>query len=357
MAQDYYQILGVDKNASKEDIKKAYKKLSKRYHPDMEDGDEDMFKKISEAFEVLTDDKKRNNYDKFGDAKGPAPGGGFQQKKGGPGMGDSFFDMFNRHKKKQQKQSSKGNDLKAEVEVDIKQIFDRASKKISYTRKKPCDECGGKGGKGGSGSCKTCGGSGFISQARRTPLGVLEQYHECLDCGGNGESFKNECPSCRGGKEVKSTEEVDVELKPNLVDGDTLIYKQKGNFNRGASISGDLVVVIRERPHKEFYREDGHNIGKVVELNYEDFVLGKNDFQVTTISDKKINVKVPEQVDPDQKLRIKGEGMPKDEKGHNKGDMLLKLKIKVPKNVSDEEKELLRKVRDGRPDQDTVDSS
>lgn len=361
--ENLYDILGVDKNASKEEIKRAYKKFSKHYHPDMEDGDEEMFKKISYSYDVLMDDNKRANYDKFGSTKGgPQGGGGFSPFGEDPFGGDNPFDAgffsgaFERaRRQKQKKRKEKGRDLKVELDVDIKEIFDESTKKINYYRNFACTECNGRGVKGDPKKCTTCNGEGSVQGGEvRTSMGHFIKTYICNDCGGEGVMFDTFCDKCNGNGTNKVKEGLDIKLRPTLAHGDKIPYIGYGDHEKNADRPGDLIIIVKETPHKEFYRDGNkYDIGKTVHLNYEDFILGKDDLKIRTISDKTIYVKVPESVKPDTKLRIKGEGMYMDNNYWNRGNMFLKLKVHVPDELSSEEKELLEQlkaIREPEPD-------
>lgn len=366
MAEDYYSILGINRDASKDDIKKAYRKLALKYHPDQNPDDkeaEDMFKKIGEAYDVLMDDTKRKNYDKFGDPNGPKAGfkggsksgfkgGGSPFSDFGFGGGRSFFDEFFERKKGNWGFSGRnktGNDLKVEVQVNIQQLYNQETKKIIYKRKIHCDNCRGAGGIGNRKTCSSCKGHGIVAHKFSTPMGMQVQETVCPDCSGSGHIFDKTCEACYGeGLRVKK-EEVDIPLNSDLFEGQQIKYEGYGNYSNNSNLPGDLFVVIKEIPHKEFYRETNrnskHDIGKKAELWYEDFVLGLDDLKVTTLSGKVISVKVPANIGPGKKLRIKNEGLYDGHSGRY-GSLYIQTELKIPEEPTEEEKEALKKLRE-----------
>jgi molecular chaperone DnaJ len=258
MSKNYYDILGVDKSVSENDLKKAYRKLSKKYHPDLNPDNkeaEDKFKDVAEAYDVLSDKEKRQNYDMFGDAKG-RQGNPFG---GGMGMDDIFSQFFGGGQRKSQVRKPKGRDLRVNIKVSLEEIYTGAKKKFKYRHIKMCEPCGGFG--GDNDVCNQCNGTGNFAQIVNTPIGRMRQDGPCPNCAGQGRIIKKPCTKCggRGGVSVEDQFEVDVPKGVN--DGEIMVAKGGGDFVRNG-IPGDLILQIVELQHDKYRRSglDLHHI-------------------------------------------------------------------------------------------------
>lgn len=354
MAENYYDILGVNKDASKEEIKKAYKKMAKKYHPDVNPDDkeaEEKFKKAGEAYEVLTDDEKRKNYDKFGDpnARGPS-GGGFDPRDMG-GFSTMFDDFFGRTKqrggRRRRQRERVGDDIRINIEVSLEDIFHNKNRRVKFSRKVKCDDCEGKGGKEVD-KCSKCDGEGLRYITKESFFGIVQQTTVCPECNGAGEIPREKCSTCSGIGLKNSSEIMDIKIPRQVTNNDTVVYKHMGNEDPKTGNPGNLYVTITEKPHKEFVRseENPYDLKKQIDVHYEDLVLGKDDLTISTLEGKTIKVTVPKGSHPNQKLRVKSEGMPKDEESKYRGNLYLELKMVVPSKPSDREKELLEELKD-----------
>ena len=331
--KDYYNILEVDKNASPDEIKKAYRKMSKKYHPDInKDSDsESRFKEINEAYDVLSNQDKRSNYDRFGDPNGGGFSGGF----GGFDINDIFGDFFGGGKSQRQK---KGRDLRVKVSLDINDIINGVKKKIRYNRQTLCKPCNGEGGTDPK-TCTSCDGSGQRMTIQNSILGQIRSMSECVDCSGRGRVITNKCDSCKGNGTVLKEEIIDVEIPAGVSNGMQLTMSGYGNeINNG--ISGDLNILIDEVRDINFKREGG-NIIIEKDISVIDAIIGSN-----------INVKTPRgemgiNIEPGTEtgkiLRIKGKGIP--DINYGLGDIVVVFKVRIPKNISIDEKSKLSELK------------
>lgn len=342
MNKDYYQILGVDKNSSKEEIKKAYRKMAMKYHPDKNQGDKEAeikFKEAAEAYETLTDDNKKSNYDRYGSASGGNPFGG-----GGFGydmddifsqFGDVFGDAFGRRYSNQRRK--KGSDLKVRITVSIEEILKGTSKKIKYKRRKKCNSCEGKGGKDIR-ECLVCNGSGRRTVVQNTPFGQIRQETTCLDCQGSGKQIKNKCNQCNGeGVEVKE-ETVEVDVPAGVSDNMQFTMKGYGNYTRDGE-AGNLVIQIEEL--KEYYfKRENNNIVVEKEISVIDAIVGAQ-LKVKTPHGE-LNLKIEPGTQHDTKIKYNGKGIP--DMNYGLGNLYVIVKLKVPKDINLEEKSILQKL-------------
>ena len=326
MSKDYYNILEVDKNATKGDIKKSYRKLSKKYHPDLNPNDpecEEKFKEIANAYSVLSDDEKRGNYDRFGDENG-------QQRNpfGDMGFDDIFSSFFNRNGNTSQR--NRGSDIRIKIELSLEDIFHGVSKKLKYKRNETCGTCGGKGGEGVK--CDRCNGNGFLDIQQRTPFGVIRNRVPCDVCGGQKIKITKKCNTCNGdGVNVKE-HIVDVNIPKGIIDGEMMKYIGNGNSIKNGSY-GDLIIQIVEKTHEIFIRR-GLDLHQKIILTYKDLVLGNDNVEVTTI-DGKIRFKVRKGTQIGTMLRVPNKGIIRENK---RGDMMLEIWLDIPTNITEEEK-------------------
>lgn len=372
MAKDYYNILGVTKNASDEDIKKAFRKLAHEHHPDKPGGNEAKFKEINEAYQVLSDKTKRAQYDRFGSA-GPAGGfggnwGGFSsqgsqngysgQSWGGfgfdpqniPDMGDfgdifeSIFEGFGGQPRR--KTYEKGSDLEIQEPITLEEAFHGVNKVLKIKTFIQCSECKGKGAEPGSGfeKCSVCDGRGEIREQRRTFFGTFSQVKICTKCHGVGESPKSPCRKCKGSGRIEASREVKVNILSGIEDDQLIKMNGAGEAGEHGTAAGDLYVRIRVRPHFIFTRH-GADLVIARELDVLDLILGKK-MEIPTIAGGKISFEIPVGFNLKENLRIPGEGMPRFGSS-NRGDLLVNFVIKAPKRPSAKAKKILEDLEKG----------
>jgi len=359
MAQkrDYYEVLGLEKTASKQDIKKAYRKLAKEYHPDVNKAAdaEDKFKEVQEAYEVLSDEQKRSAYDQFGHAGTSGFGGGFEgfggaQDFSGVDFGDfadigSIFDTFfgggfGRSQGGQRVQ--RGQDLQLRVSLDFESAVFGTEKVIHYDRSINCSTCNGSGAKGGTSmkTCPECGGQGRVTRMQRSFIGTIQTTSVCPTCRGKGNVIKDVCTTCAGKGVVKKEEEIKLKIPKGTPDGLTLRFREKGNAGANGGGYGDLYVQIEVKPHKLFERR-GDDIYLEKEIDVVTAVLGEEITVPTLHGDVKVKVKPGTQ--PGTILRLTSKGAPK-LRGSGNGNQYVQLKIVVPSRLSKKQRELWEKL-------------
>ena len=333
MSKDYYNILGVNKEANESEIKKSYRKLSKKYHPDVNPNNkesEDKFKEIAEAYSVLSDSEKRSNYDRFGSADGRG-GNPF----GDMGMDDIFPQFFGGGRQRQNRRR-KGNDIRVNIKLSLEDIYNGVNKKIKYRKTNKCSECNNTGGE--SSKCTTCNGQGVINQVQNTPFGRIQNSVMCSNCQGSGEMIVKPCGSCGGNGTKMGEVEYEFEIPKGLMDGEMLRVGGMGNAIK-KGIDGDLIINIVEIPHDKF-RRVGNDIHQTLNLTYKDLVLGNDDVQVDTMNGK-IKIKIKKGTDIGTMLRIPTKGFIR---GNETGDMLLEVWLDIPKEVSKEDEEKINSL-------------
>jgi len=358
--RDYYEVLEVGKNASPEEIKKAYRKKALQYHPDKNPGDkvaEEKFKEAAEAYEVLSKPEKKQRYDQFGHAgMGGAAGGGFSG-----GFSDiedifaSFGDIFGGHfgggfggfgsssRSRGGRRVSRGSDLRVKVTLNLNEIVNGVEKKLKVKKYVACQHCHGTGAKNGSAfsTCGTCGGNGQVTRIANTLLGQMQTSSTCPTCQGEGKMITDKCNHC-GGEGVHREEEViSIKIPAGVGDGMQLNVSGKGNAGRRGGINGDLLVVIAEGEHKELVR-DGNNLIYNLFLSFPEITLGTT-AEIPTV-ESKVKVKIEPGTQPEKILRLRGKGIP-DVNGYGKGDLLVRVHVWIPKKLSNEEKRALEKLQ------------
>jgi molecular chaperone DnaJ len=354
--RDYYEVLGVPRNASKEDIKKAYRKLAIQYHPDKNPGNkesEEKFKEATEAYEVLADDKKRQTYDQFGFAGIEGMGGGahdfssvfrdFEDIFGDfSGIFDSFFGGSTRRRRQARSNSMRGADLRYDLEIDFQDAVFGTSREISYQRNDTCSSCDGSGAESGSGKtmCPTCGGSG---QVRRSS-GFFSIASTCPSCRGEGYIIKNPCKVCNGSGVVKRKRVIKVTIPAGIENGRRIHIPNQGDGGLNGGPPGDLYVYIHIRAH-EYFKRDGNDIYCVIPVSITQASLG-SEILVPTIDKKKVRVKIPPGTQTGKVLRLKNEGVPYINNSHRRGDMYIELLVEIPERLSARAKTLLKELSD-----------
>jgi len=364
--EDYYDILGVDKDASKEEIKKAYRKKAKKYHPDKnpENTDEarEKFKKISEAYEVLADDEKRKRYDRYGKqgVKQEFSGGGFDWsdfshrdevedifsdlfgggRRRSSGFEDLFSEFFGGTRRSRRPRKRRGRDLQLSFEVDLEDIKDGTEKTVKINRKAKCEECNGSGSQsGGTKTCPKCGGAGEVKQAQRRGFQQVVRITECDRCDGVGEIVEDPCPECSGSGIVEKTETITINVPPGAKDGTRLRVKGKGEAAPRGGQSGDLYVTLRVREDDRFERR-GDDVLTEANISMTEAALGTT-IKVPTLEGR-AEVKVPPGTQPEDKLRIPDKGLKK-QRGSGYGNQLIRVNVKIPEDLTDEQKKMLER--------------
>ncbi|MFH0870192.1 MAG: molecular chaperone DnaJ [archaeon] len=349
--KDYYKILGVEKNASQEDIKKAYKTLAKKHHPDLnkEPGASDKFKELNEAASVLGDEEKRKQYDQFGTDAFKYAGGrgaGYSQDFSGFDFSDfgsdrfdfdSIFDsFFAGGGRSRGRRSNKGRDLGYELKITLEEAANGVKRQIKVTKNDVCESCGGKGGREST-TCPHCRGSGAYRETRRTPFGLIQTTATCRNCNGSGEIFKEVCKSCEGTGRLKDTKTIEVSIPAGIMDEARLRVSGEGEAGYRGGQPGDLYLVINVEPHDTFTREDD-DIVLELEISFTQAALGDK-IKVPTINGE-ASLKISEGTQPGTVLRMKGEGI-KHMHGFGRGDQLVKINIKVPHGLNKKQAKLL----------------
>lgn len=356
--RDYYEVLGVSKNADAAEIKKAYRKLALQYHPDRNPGNkeaEEKFKEAAEAYDVLSNEEKRRRYDQFGHA-GMGGSGGF----GGGGMsmddifahfGDIFgsFGGFGGFADfggggRSARRVNRGTNLRVKVKLTLEEIATGVEKKIKvkkYVADSHCQGTGAKDGKSFS-TCSTCHGSGQVTRVQNTILGAMQTTSTCPTCGGEGKIIDEKCPHCNGEGVQLSEEIITLNIPAGVADGMQLSMGGKGNAARHGGVNGDLIVLIEEIEHPELLR-DGNDLLYNTFIGFPEAVLGDS-VEIPTLEGK-VKVKVEPGTQPGKILRLKGKGIP-DINGYGKGDLLVKVNVWIPKNLSKEDKKFMEDLKE-----------
>jgi len=365
MSKDYYKILGISRNASGEEIKRTYRELAQKYHPDKPGGDEKKFKEINEAYSILSDDKKRAQYDQFG-----SDFSGFAGSQGGMSWedifrnysaqgqniefdigdifgGSSFSDIFSqffggnesRHTRKE-----KGKDIIVDMEIFLEEAFTGIEKEIRLKKYTLCSHCKGTGGEPGSGKkrCPDCNGAGQIQQTKRTFFGTFSQISTCPKCFGKGEAIEKECKECRGAGRINDIETIKIDLPAGVDDGQTIKFSGKGEAAKRSGTPGDLYVRVHLKPHKIFTRKRD-DIYTDAEIKFSQAVLGDK-IEISTLEGD-MKLKTPAGTEAGKLFRLAGKGMRR-LNSYGRGDQYVRVKIKIPKKISSKVKDLLDKLKE-----------
>ena len=350
MAKDYYHILGVERNATKEEIKKAYKNLAKKYHPDLskEEGSAEKFKEISEAAAVLADDEKRSQYDRHGttaDQFGQGfQGFDFSDFMRGSDFGfdfDSLFEsFFGGGGFRRSRGPSRGPDLRYDLEITLEEAYKGTTKDITIPRLEKCEKCNGSGAKNEKDivNCSDCSGSGVIRRTQRTPFGMLATTMTCRKCHGNGSYIKNPCSECNGKGIVRKTRKIEIKIPAGAEEGTNLRIKAEGEAGEKGAETGDLYVIIHATEHDVFERQ-GDDIYTKVLIPFTVAALG-GEVEVPTL-DGKAKLKIPSGTQNNTVFRMKGKGIPYLH-GYGQGNENVEVIVEVPKKLSKNQKELLK---------------
>ncbi len=360
--RDYYEILGVDRGATQEELKKAYRKIAIKYHPDKNPDDptaEDKFKEAAEAYEVLNNPEKRQRYDRYGHQG--VNGGGFSG--GGMSMDDIFsqfsdifggggspFDsFFGGGGGGRSRGRRKGSNLRIKIKLTLEEVAQGVEKKIKVKRYVSCSTCGGNGSKNGTSlqTCSSCGGSGQVRKVVNTMLGQMVSASTCPLCNGEGQIVSQNCTTCQGEGRMLEEEIIPIKIPAGVSEGMQLSMSGKGNVPKRGGVPGDLLIVVEEQ-EDDTLKRDGNNIIYDLYLNFVDAALGTS-IEVPTI-DGKVKIKIDAGTQSGKILRLRGKGI-RDINGYGSGDQLIHLNVWTPKNLSREEKEILEKLK-GSPNFD-----
>lgn len=356
--RDYYEVLGVSKSADATEIKKAYRKLALKYHPDKNPGDkeaEEKFKEAAEAYDVLSNEEKKRRYDQFGHA---GVGGAGQ---GGFGSGMSMDDIFSQFGDifgsfggfsgfggfgggRSARRVNRGTNLRVKVKMHLQEIATGIEKKIKVKKYVACQHCNGTGAKDGKSysTCSTCKGSGQVTRVQNTILGAMQTTSTCPTCEGEGKIINEKCTFCNGEGVLMSEEVISINIPAGVGEGMQLSLSGKGNAARRGGVNGDLIVLIEEEEHPELVR-DGNDLLYNVFIGYPEAVLGET-VEIPTIEGK-VKVKIEAGTQPGKILRLRGKGLP-DVNGYGKGDLLAKVNVWIPKNLSKDERKLVEKMKE-----------
>ena len=355
--RDYYEVLGVDKSASADDIKKAYRKLAKQYHPDLHPDDkvaEEKFKEINEAYEVLSDEDKKAKYDRFGFAGvDPSYGAGGAGGAGFGGFGDMDFDLgdifssffgggFGGQRSANPNAPRRGSDIQSGVTISFEEAAKGCKRTVDVPRIEVCDVCSGSGAAKGSSpqTCPDCGGRGQVSTQQRTPFGVISSSKACSRCGGKGTIIANPCPKCKGNGRIRRSVKIEVNIPAGIDDGQIFNVRGQGNMGVNGGPAGDLRVGVNVRPHP-FFERDGMNVWCDVNISFAQAALG-DEIQVPTL-DGKVKYTIPAGTQPGSVFKIRDRGIPS-VNGRGRGDQLLRIIVDVPKSLTQRQKELIREL-------------
>lgn len=356
--RDYYEVLGVDKSASDDEIKKAYRKAAKKYHPDLNPDNkeaEEKFKEANEAYEVLSDSEKKARYDQFGHAGvdpnygagGGAYGGGF----GGMDfdLGDIFGSIFGNGfgggfggGRANPNAPQRGSDTQASVTISFEEAAKGCKRSVDTMRIETCEECHGSGCQSGHSpkTCPECNGRGQVTVQQRTPFGVIQSSKPCSRCNGRGTIIENPCKKCNGAGRVRKSAKLDINIPAGIDDRQILTVRGQGNKGANGGPAGDLNIVVNVRPHPIFER-DGYNVWCDVHLTFMQVALGCT-IQVPTL-DGKVEYNVPAGTQPGDIFKLRGRGI-QNRSGMGKGDQLVRIIVDVPKKLTDKQEELLRQL-------------
>ena len=359
--RDYYEVLGVPRTASEDEIKKAYRKLAKKYHPDMNPGDktaEEKFKEVNEAYEVLSDAEKKARYDQFGHAGvdpnygAGAGAGGFSGGFGGVDLNDLFGDFFggfggfggSSRRANTANAPRKGADIRVSLALSFMEAVHGCTKTVSISRQDVCPACGGTGAAAGTSpeTCPDCHGTGQVVVQQRTPFGVMQSARPCTRCGGKGKIIKTPCAKCHGTGKVSSPKKIEVKVPAGIDDDQSLRLQGLGDAGANGGPAGDLIVIITVRPDPMFER-DRYDVHVTVPITYSQAVLGA-DVVVPTI-DGKVQYTVPDGTQSGTTFRLRGKGI-QYVNGRGRGDQYVHVMVEIPKKLNKAQREALKKFED-----------
>lgn len=342
--KDYYEILDISKDATDADIKKAYRKLAKKYHPDLNQGNkeeaEQKFKEVNEAYEVLSDPEKRSRYDRFGHFGVDEQTGGFD------GFGDIFDDIFDifgggfSTSSRKKPGPRKGPDIRYDLNLEFKEAVFGVEKEIQIRKIENCSTCNGSGVKPGSSksTCSQCNGTGEVRYAQNTPFGQFVRVSTCDACNGTGKIIKDKCTTCNGTGKIRKSNKVKVKVPAGVDNGSIISLKGEGHAGERGGPPGDLYIYIRVKPH-EFFRREGNNIYCDIPISFTQAALGA-EIEVPTLEET-VKYHIPAGTQTGTQFKLKNKGVP-NVRGYGKGDFYFKVEVKVPKKLNERQKELLK---------------
>jgi molecular chaperone DnaJ len=360
MATDYYDILGIPKTASQDEIKKAFRKQAHQHHPDKKGGNEAKFKELNDAYGVLSNPEKRKRYDQFGHTANHQAGAGQDQGFGGgfegfdfggfssqggsaSGFEDIFSDLFGGGQSGTRNHDRTGSDIQVDIEVSFEEMVSGAQRDIKIRKPIRCHSCSGTGGKSGTkeADCKVCGGSGRVTKTVRSFLGTFAQAFVCSECHGRGKTYAEKCRTCHGAGRVEGDEHIHLDIPAGIENGQSISFSGKGAAGGHGSAAGDLLVTVHVRPHPTF-RRHGDDIHSTLEIGFAEAALGET-VPVETVHGP-VKMKVPAGTQPDEVFRIRGKGVAH-VRGWGEGDHLVTVKLVVPKHLSSEERSIIEKLK------------
>ncbi len=354
--RDYYEVLGVSKTADEKELKRAYRKLAKQYHPDTNQNDkvaEEKFREATEAYEVLNDPEKRKQYDQFGHSafsQGAGGQGGFGGF-GGMDMGDIFGDIFGDFfgggggRRTNPNAPRQGASLRASLELEFKEAVFGVEKDLNVTVSEECTHCGGSGAKPGTKpeTCPTCGGSGQVRYNQQTMFGAVSSVRPCSDCNGSGKIIKEKCPSCSGSGYVKTKKRISVTIPAGIEDGQTIRLRGKGEPGLNGGPRGDILLTLYVKPSPQFERV-GNDIYYTMPISFTQAALG--DELVVPTLDGEVSYPMSAGTQTGTRFRLRGKGVPYLNNSRLRGDQYITVVVQTPKNLNAEQKELLRKLEE-----------
>lgn len=358
MARDYYEVLGVSRSASPEEVKRAYRRLARKYHPDInkEEGAEEVFKEINRAYEILSEPEMRSRYDRFGEAGvGSAAGGaGFQDFSDMGGFADIFETFFGGFggpggQTSRRRGPARGDDLRLDLKLDFKEAIFGGEKEIKISHLETCGTCGGSGAKPGTRptTCSTCGGSGQVRRTTRTPFGSFAQVSTCPTCNGTGEMVEERCETCGGSGHRQESKKLKITIPAGVDNGTRLRVSGEGDAGQRGGPAGDLYVYLFVEEDAKF-RRDGINILSDLKITYLQAILGAN-IEVDTV-DGKVAMEIPSGTQPNTVLTLENRGVPKLGNPVSRGDHLISVQVQIPTRLKPEERELIEKLAELRGD-------
>ena len=359
--RDYYEVLGVDRSADESAIKKAYRSLAKKYHPDMNPGDaeaEKNFKEVNEAYAVLSDPDKKAKHDQYGHAAFEAGGGGYGDFSGFGGMDFDISDIFSSFfgggmggSGGGRRGPVRGDDINVRITLDFEEAVFGVKKEISYQRVQKCGECSGTGAAKGTSpkTCSTCGGSGRVRVQQRTPLGIMQTQKTCDACRGTGKIVEKTCDACRGNGYVRTTKKLEVTIPAGIDDGQRIVLSGQGSDGRDGGPAGDLYILVSVRPHRMFER-DGSDVYCEVPISFTEAALGA-EIDIPTLEGSE-KYEIPEGTQTGTTFTLRQKGIPV-VNSKNRGSLHITVKVEVPKDLNGEQKDLLRKFAESRGEANT----
>jgi molecular chaperone DnaJ len=359
MPKNYYEILGIGKNASKDEIKKAFHQQAHKYHPDKNNGDDKKFKEVNEAYQVLSDDGKRARYDQFGSAEGPMGGGanyggqqggfggfdfsGFQNGQGFDmgDLGDIFGDFFGGGMGRGTNNARRGRDIQTEIDLSFSESIFGVKRTVVIEKQSTCDICKGTGGKVGTkmNICKTCGGQGQVEEVRRSILGSFSTRKICDTCLGTGKVPSEKCSNCHGAGVLRKQQQIEISIPAGINNTEMLKMVGQGEDIQGGP-SGDLYIKVKVKPHS-VYKRDGQNLTMDLPIKLTDALTGVL-YDLKTLEGDVIEVKIPEGINHNELLRVRGKGVPS---SHGRGDIILRVQIKMPTKLSRKAKDIIEELK------------